>query len=237
MKRWLMLIYGAGCYLLAGLSVIYLAVFLNDADLPRSLNRGPITSPSTAALVDVLLLAIFGLQHSAMARQSFKRVWTRVVPLPIERSTYMLMSSLALVLICLLWRPLPRVIFDLRDTFIEWPIWFVAGLGCLIVLAAMFQFDHWEFLGVRQVWDSFRKRESNFTPFQVPELYRFCRHPMMAGILIVLWAVPLMTVGRLLFNAGFTLYILIAVRWEERDLIARFGDDYRQYRRQVRMLF
>ena len=126
---------------------------------------------------------------------------------------------MAFVVLFWLWRPLPRVIWDLRDTPAEWPVWFVAGLGGLFLLAASFQLDHWDLMGLRQVWEHAASRPARDVPFQTPGLYRFVRHPLIAGLLLALWATPYLTVGRLLFNAGMTGYVLLALRWEEHDLM------------------
>jgi protein-S-isoprenylcysteine O-methyltransferase Ste14 len=236
MMRWLALLYGAACYLLTGATLLYAVLFLNDAGRATTLDRDGGSSPISAAMIDLSLIILFGLQHSLMARVGFKRVWTRIVPAPVERSTYLLCSALALLLLCIFWLPLPGVVWNLSGTFVEWLLWFFAGLGCLLVLAASFQIDHWELSGLRQVWDYFRGRESRPVPFQAPALYRFSRHPMMAGFLLAFWAIPQMTTGRLLFNLGMTGYILLALQFEERDLLAKYGEEYRKYRSQVRML-
>lgn len=234
--RWVALVYGTVCYLLTGVVLVYTAGFLSDAVVPRSINSAARLDEKWAAAADCALIALFGLQHSGMARPAFKRVWTQFVPPAVERSTYVLLSNAALIVLLWLWQPLPRVIWDLTNTPAEWPIWFVAGLGGIIVLAASFQLDHWQFMGLRQVRDFAVRRESPESPFETPGLYRFIRHPLMAGLLLVLWATPFMTVSRLLFNAGLTGYSLLALRWEERDLLARFGPAYADYRRRVPLL-
>jgi protein-S-isoprenylcysteine O-methyltransferase Ste14 len=236
MTRWLALLYGLVCYALTGVVMLYFAAFLNDVWLPRSLNRGPEWSIPGAVAADLALLALFGLQHSGMARPAFKRVWTRFVPPPVERSTYLLFGDIALVLLLVLWRPLPGVVWDVAGTFAEWPIWLAAGLGVLILIAASFQLDHWDLLGLRPVWEYARGRPTADGPFQTPGLYRFVRHPLMLGLLLALWVTPTLTVGRLLFNAGLTAYMLLALRWEERDLMQRFGPVYAEYRRHVPLL-
>ena len=231
--RGLALLYGGACYLLTGAVALYTVGFLCDLVVPKSINSAGASSPTRAVIVDGALISLFGLQHSGMARPGFKRIWTRVVPPPVERSTYVLLSDLALIVLLALWQPLTGVVWDVRDTAAEWPLWLLAGLGGLILLAASFQLDHAELLGFRQVWNFARRRETRDVPFQTPGLYRYVRHPLMAGLLIALWATPFLTVGRLLFNAAMTVYVLLALRWEERDLIARFGSAYAEYRRRV----
>lgn len=236
MTRGLALLYGVACYLLTGAVVLYTAGFLADMFVPKSINSGPAFSPRWAALVDCALIALFGLQHSGMARPASKRLWTRFVPPPVERSTYVLLSNVALIMLLWLWQPIPAVIWDLTGTPAEWPVWFVAGLGGLILLVASFQLDHWDLMGLRQPWDYATRSASTDVPFQTPGLYQYVRHPLIAGLLLALWATPLMTVGRLLFNAGMTAYALLALRWEERDLVARFGSAYMEYRHRVPLL-
>jgi protein-S-isoprenylcysteine O-methyltransferase Ste14 len=234
--RALALLYGGACYLLTGAVVVYLAGFLCDAIVLKSINDGGVWSPKASAAVDCILIALFGLQHSGMARTGFKRFWTRMVPPPIERSTYVLLSNAALIVLLVFWQPITLHIWDLRGTLGEWPIWLLAALGTAIVVVASFQIDHRGLMGLRQVWDYATRRQSGDLPFQTPGLYRFVRHPLMVGLLIAFWATPYLTVGRLLFNAGMTAYILLALRWEERDLQSQFGSAYADYRRRVPML-
>ncbi|MFL5341653.1 MAG: methyltransferase family protein [Gemmataceae bacterium] len=236
MTRWLALLYGAACYLFTGATVLYTAAFLNDLFVPKSINHGGIGDPTTAAGVDLALILLFGVQHSGMARPGFKRVWTQVLPPPIERSTYVFFSNLVLLLLCALWQPMPVVVWDVKEIFAAWFVWLIAGVGILILAAASFQIDPWELLGLRQVWDYWRGRPPADVPFQVPGLYRYVRHPLMLGLLLAIWATPRLTIGRLLFNAGMTGYILLALRWEERDLRRRLGAAYDDYRRRVPLL-
>jgi protein-S-isoprenylcysteine O-methyltransferase Ste14 len=204
----------------------------------RTMDTGSATDASAAAwAIDFGLLALFALQHSVMARRGFKAWWTRVVPAPIERSTYVLASSLALALLFWQWRPLGTgVVWEVSPG--PWQVALVAlsGLGWLIALLATFLIDHFELFGLRQVWRAFRGLPAPPSGFVTPGLYRLVRHPLYTGFLIAFWATPRMTVSHFVFALGSTLYILAAVRLEERDLVAVFGDTYRAYQKRVRML-
>src|SRR5262249_32454647 len=160
----------------------------------------------------------------------FKRIWAALVSPPVERSTYVLSCNVVLILLMLIWQPLPGIIWDFGRAG-EGPCFFVAVIGLAILVVASFQMDHWELTGLRQVWDFAKRRTPRDVPFKTPGLYRRVRHPLMSGLLLAIWATSYLTVGRLLFNAGLTLYILLALRWEERDLLARFGSAYADYRR------
>lgn len=236
MNRWVALVYGGVCYLLTGAAALYTLAFLFDWGIPKSAGRGGDFSLASV-LIDCSLIALFGLQHSVMARAGFKRCWTRFVPPPIERSTYVLFSDLALALLFAFWQPLPGDIWHITDPIARVFIWALALFGAALMTAATFAIDHWDMFGLRQVWDYFHGRTSPDVPFQVPLLYRFSRHPMMVGVAIALWATPRMTAGRLLFVAGMSLYILIGIQFEERDLHWRFGEVYDRYRRRVPMFF
>lgn len=233
MNRWLALAYGVVCYLATGAVAIYTVGFLTDR-VPDSAGRGGEIS-AKAILADLMLIILFGLQHSIMARASFKRWWTRFIPEPIERSTYVLFSDLAFVLLFVLWQPLPGDVWRVANPIAQALILALAFFGVALMTAATFAIDHWDLFGLRQLCDYFRGRTSPDVPFQIPVLYRFSRHPMMLGLLLAFWSTPQMTWGRLLFVAGMSAYILIGVQFEERDLRRRFGEDYERYRRRVPM--
>jgi protein-S-isoprenylcysteine O-methyltransferase Ste14 len=236
-KRWFYLIHGVFVYLASAVAVIYFALFLGNVMVPKTVDIGTPTSPGTASIIDVALLLIFGLQHSVMARRSFKIWWTKLVPQPIERSTYVLASSAALLLLCWLWRPIPSAVWNITIPIIRWTIHVVAVLGAVLAIGATFAIDHFELLGLRQVWNYWRSQIQARGAFVTPGPYRFVRHPIMLGILVAFWSVPMMTAGHLLFVFAMTAYILIAIQFEERDLVREFGDDYLKYRRRVWMLF
>jgi len=186
-------------------------------------------------LVNAALLGFFAVQHSGMARPGFKRWWTRIVPEPIERSTYVLFASLALVLFFWLWRPLSGIVWSVETDAAHIALWALFTLGWGLVLLATFMISHAHLFGVRQVQDYAREREPLEPEFQTPGLYRHMRHPIMAGFLIAFWATPRMTVGHLLFALATTGYILLALQLEERDLVRAFGDRYESYRSRVPM--
>jgi poly(3-hydroxybutyrate) depolymerase/protein-S-isoprenylcysteine O-methyltransferase Ste14 len=215
-------------------SLIYLFGFLTGfAGLPVTVDRGPEYAPWLAALVDLLLIVLFGIQHSVMARRRFKAWWTRHVPPAIERSTYVLISSVTTLALCLAWLPVPGVVWQARSAFwlVSWWSAFAAGFGLLLV--ASFQIDHWELLGLRQTWMKFRGGQSNAGDLSERGLYGLVRHPIYVGWLLLFWVTPRMSIGHLLLAAGMTVYVCVAIRFEERDLIREHGAPYVDYRRRV----
>ncbi|MGK7312145.1 MAG: methanethiol S-methyltransferase [Candidatus Longimicrobiales bacterium M2_2A_002] len=237
MRRTLHFLYGLVAYGIFLASFGYGILFVADVWVPKSIDTGGRASLGTALLVDTALLLLFALQHSGMARQGFKRWWTRIVPKPIERSTYVLFASLALILLLVFWQPIPDVVWHVSWGPARVALWMLFGLGWAILFAATFMIGHADLFGLRQVWYDFTGRDRPEDRFRVPGLYRVIRHPILTGFLIAFWATPTMTVGHLLFAGGTTAYILVAVQLEERDLVARFGDRYREYRRQVPAFF
>lgn len=205
--------------------------------VPRSMDRGGPGGPLwQALLIDALLLAGFALQHSGMARQGFKRWWTRIIPRPIERSTYVLFASGALALLFALWRPIGATVWVTDDRVVTAALIGVSLLGWATVLAGTFHISHFDLFGVRQTFYGLLGRHAPPHRFVTPGLYRVVRHPIYLGFLIAFWATPVMTVGHLVFAIATTGYILIAIQLEERDLVREFGADYQAYRRQVSML-
>jgi methanethiol S-methyltransferase len=184
-------------------------------------------------LINVLLLAAFGVQHSVMARPAFKAWWTRFVPSTIERSTYVWLSSAVLVLLYWQWRTMPAVIWDVWQPAGRTALWALFWLGWAIALAATFMVSHFDLFGLRQVYLAWRGKPYTHIGFHARLLYRLVRHPLMLGFLIAFWAAPTLTAGHLLFSVAMTGYILIATQLEERDLVAALGDEYRDYRREV----
>ncbi len=203
--------------------------------VPRSIDLGrDMGSPASAILVDLGLLALFGLQHSVMARPAFKRAWTRVVPKELERSLYVLIASAVLALLMWQWRPIPTPV--LWHASADWSValgWAVMGAGVAVLLWATFLIDHFELLGLRQGWSTLRGRELHAPAFVTPYLYKIVRHPQYLGWLLIFWGAPTMTAGHLLFTAGMSGYILVAMRFEERDLVEHIGERYRRYRQEV----
>jgi protein-S-isoprenylcysteine O-methyltransferase Ste14 len=194
-------------------------------------------STGVALVGDGLLIALFGVQHSVMARPRFKRWWTRVVPVPIERSTYVLAASVCLLLLVFGWRPIgTAVLWDFAAAPGATVLIAVSACGWLIVVLSTFMLDHFDLFGLRQAWDAFRQRDARPAYFATPAFYKLVRHPIYFGFIVAFWATPTMTVGHLVFALGMTAYILFAVRLEERDLVQSLGDAYRQYQREVSML-
>ena len=236
MTRPVYLLYGAVAYLIFFATFLYLIGFVGDLpDLPRTVDRGPEASLAAALTVDGALIALFGLQHSVMARQGFKAAWTRIVPKPVERSTYVIFASLTLIVMFLFWRPIPALIWEMNGAGAA-ILWALFALGWAIVLASTFLINHFELFGLRQVWANMRGGEIPGPVFRQPFFYRLVRHPLYAGFFIAFWATPRMTAGHLLLAAGMSVYMLIAIRYEERDLVHLFGQDYEEYRGRVGML-
>jgi methanethiol S-methyltransferase len=230
------LIYGVVVYAFFLGTFLYTIAFVGDLPVPKTINSGE-TGPLLPALtVNVLLLGLFAIQHSGMARQGFKRRWTTVVPHSIERSTYVLAATLVLVLLMWQWRPMPQPVWTVTDPIAVIAIQTVFWLGWIVVLMSTFLISHWELFGLSQVYARLRGRFPVPPAFKTPLLYKRVRHPIYLGFLLAFWAAPEMTYGHLLFAVATTAYIMIGARLEERDLIARFGDEYRSYREQVGML-
>lgn len=230
-------VYGFVCYVVFLGSFLYAIGFVGNIVVPKAIDSGASAAPAQALLIDLLLLGAFAIQHSVMARPGFKRVWTRIVPHPVERSTYVLLSSLLLALLCWQWRPLPSPVWDATAS----PL--LAGLasalfwlGWLLLLLATFMVSHFDLFGLRQVYLRLRNLEYSPPRFTRRALYRIVRHPIMLGFLIAFWATPRMSLGHLLFSVATTGYILVGIALEERDLTRAHGEQYRAYRSQVPML-
>ena len=221
---------------------LYAIGFVGNVLVPKSIDSGPAVPTSTALLVDAALLGAFAVQHSVMARRGFKAWWTRVVPAPVERSTFVLASSLVLILLFREWRPLPEPVWSLdpRAGGVEaLGAWLLTALSCLgwaTVLVSTFLIDHFDLFGLRQGWAFFRGRTLEPRAFTTVGLYRRVRHPIMLGFIVAFWATPVMTWGHLLFAALTTGYVLVAIQLEERDLVAHLGQAYDDYRKRVPML-
>lgn len=233
MKRYLTIGYGAAAYLLFLASFLYLIAFLGNFWVPRTVDHGLSAPIGQAVVVNMVLLGLFGLQHSVMARPAFKVRWTRLVPSSIERSTYVLLSSVVLGLLYWQWRTMGAVIWKVELPLGRLALWTLFWLGWAIALASTFMINHFDLFGLRQVYLASRAKPYTNLDFRVRFFYRLVRHPLMLGMLIAFWAAPTMTAGRLLFSIVMTGYILVATRIEEHDLVEALGDDYLNYRREV----
>lgn len=230
-------LYGLVAYALCLGTLLYAIGFVGNLFVPKAIDTGAPVFLADALLVNLLLLGLFAVQHSVMARRSFKRWWARIVPPAMERSTYVLAASLALALILWQWRPIPEpVVWNVESRTGANLLWAVFWLGWAVMLLSTFLINHFELFGLRQVYARLAGRELPEPEFRTPLLYRYVRHPLYLGLLLGFWAAPVMTAGHLLFSIGCTGYILVGIWFEERDLIARFGDQYRRYRNQVGML-
>lgn len=231
--------YGVVVYAFFFATFLYLIGFVGDASfLPHTVNRGAVLTESTmmALVINLALLALFGVQHSVMARPAFKARWTRIIPHAIERSTYVLITSLILILMFWLWQPLVQTIWSVEATAGVFVLWALFFLGWGLVLLSTFAINHFDLFGLRQVWFHFRKETQPPIPFKTSGLYRLVRHPIYVGFILAFWSTPVMTLGHLVFALGMTVYAVVGVIHEERDLTAHFGDAYRDYRRRVPML-
>ena len=227
------LLYGTFCYLVFFATFLYAIAFLGDFGVGRTIDSGVEGSISQALAINAGLLALFALQHSIMARSWFKRAWTRIVPPAAERSTYVLFSSIALILLFWQWRPIGGVVWQVNNGTGRAAIYGVYGLGWVLLLVATFLINHFDLFGLRQVYLHFRGQEYTGLAFRTPGLYRFVRHPIYFSWLCIFWATPRMTIAHLVFAVATTGYILMAIPLEERDLIRAHGDVYRRYKQQV----
>jgi protein-S-isoprenylcysteine O-methyltransferase Ste14 len=237
MGAFLSLCYGFIVYSFFLGTFLYAIGFIGNIVVPKSIDTGTSGPLAQSVIVNLLLLGVFAVQHSAMARRSFKRWWTRVVPAALERSTYVLAASLALALLCWQWRPIADpVIWHVESAAGVQLLWAMFWLGWAVLLLSTFFINHFELFGLRQVVARMAGREIPAPEFRTPLFYRYVRHPIYLGFLIGFWMAPVMTAGHLLFAAVATAYILVGIWFEERDLIAQFGEQYRRYRNQVGML-
>jgi protein-S-isoprenylcysteine O-methyltransferase Ste14 len=212
-----------------------LAGFVGNLLVPRSIDSAPADPVGRAIAIDLVLIALFGLQHSIMARPGFKRIWTRIVPQPIERSTYVLASCGVVLLLIWQWRSIDPVVWDVQNPAGRALLYGIFAVGWLIVPTVSLLISHFDLFGTRQVWLHLRGQEYTSLPFRTPSVYKLVRHPLYVGFFIGLWATPTMTAGHVLFASALTAYILIAVIFEERDLLVQFGKAYEEYRSRVPM--
>lgn len=234
-------VYGVGSYLMFLAVYAVMAVFVGNlvpaawADSVKTIDSGAGPITAGALLWDLLLLGLFAVQHSVMARPTFKRVWTRVIPKPIERSTYLVASNLVVLVVMALWAPIGGVVWDITNPVARAAMWGLFAIGWLMVPSVTLLLNHWDLFGLRHVWLHLKGREYTSLPFSTPLLYSRVRHPLYIGWAIALWATPTMSVGHLLFAGVLTLYMVGAAVIEERDLVDHFGEVYRGYQRRVPM--
>jgi protein-S-isoprenylcysteine O-methyltransferase Ste14 len=229
------LVYGIASYLVFFCSLLYAVAFIGNYPVPKSIDVGPEGGLAQSIVINVVLLGVFAFQHSVMARPAFKRWWTRIVPASCERSTYVLISSLLLILIFWQWRPIVTTVWHVEGLSASL-LMAICWIGWLTALASSYMIDHFELFGLRQVYAAVCGVAVRSQPFKTPLLYRVVRHPLMLGFLLAFWATPHMTAGHLLFAVLTTGYIWVGTRLEERDLIAQFGATYERYCQCVPML-
>jgi methanethiol S-methyltransferase len=230
-------VYGVVCYTVFLGSFLYAIGFIGNLGVPKTIDSGPSPALPEALAVDLLLLGLFAVQHSVMARSGFKAVWTRIVPATVERSTYVLISSLLLALICWKWQSIPMVVWDVSSPEFYAPLLALFVAGWLILLLSTFMINHFDLFGLRQVYLRMRGLEYQPVTYTERAFYKFVRHPLYLGFLIAFWATPHMSAGHLVFSIATTGYILIGIVLEERDLMKSHGTDYAAYRARVPMLF
>jgi len=235
--RAIYLLFGVLAYCIFFATFLYMIGFVADLPgLPATVDSGLTTDMVTALIGDVALIAIFAIQHSVMARQRFKRAWTRIVPQAIERSMYVLITSLVLILLFVFWRPQPAPIWSIDNEIAVYVLWCLFALGWAIVLLSTFLLGHFELFGLQQVWFNLTGNTGAQPELRRPFFYRIVRHPLYSGFFIAFWATPGMSLGHLVFAIGMSIYMLLAIPHEERDLVTVFGDDYATYQREVGML-
>ncbi len=236
MGRLIAFVYGLASYIFFFATFLYAIGFISGLVVPTTIDVGTVVPATQAIIVDLLLMSIFAVQHSVMARKQFKQWWTQFIPKSVERSTYVLFSTLALALLLWQWKPIPAVVWHIDNPQIAMAVTGLSFVGWLILLTSTFLINHFELFGLHQVANNLTGRAMPTPRFRTPLYYKFVRHPLYLGFIIAFWAAPTMTVGHLLFAAVTTAYIIIGALLEERDLIDVFGDDYRRYRERVSML-
>lgn len=233
MKRFLILLYGTLNYLMFLGVYLYFIAFVGDFAAPKTVNSGAAASLPGALAINFLLISLFAVQHSVMARRGFKRWWIKIIPQSIERSTFVFITNLILILLMWQWRPLPQVVWSVEHPIASAILYSMFGAGFALAVLSSFLINHFELFGLQQVYREWRQRAFTAPPFQTPWVYKIIRHPMQAGQILGLWAIPLMTSGHLVLALGMTVYIFIGIYFEERDLVRNFGQRYLDYRKEV----
>ncbi|MBV8682144.1 MAG: isoprenylcysteine carboxylmethyltransferase family protein [Caulobacteraceae bacterium] len=229
-------VYSLIAYVIFFVTFLYAIAFVENLPVPRTIDRAPVGALAASIIIDLLLLSLFAVQHSVMARPAFKRAWIRIVPPMAERSTYVLASSLALIVLFAFWRALPTTVWSVGEGPLAIALSALSYLGFALVLVSTFLIDHFELFGLRQGWASLRGEALPEPKFRTPLFYKLVRHPLYFGFLLAFWATPRMTAGHLLFAIATTGYMLLAIVFEERDLTATFGETYVLYRQRVSMI-
>lgn len=236
MGRFIAFLYGLVAYLAFGVAIVYAIGFVTGLVVPKTIDSGPVGDPMEAIIINVLLMSLFAVQHSVMARPQFKKWWTQFVPPAVERSTFVLFASLALLLLFWQWRPMPGVVWQATNPQIAASLLGLSLFGWMLVFISTFLINHFELFGLHQVANNLAGKPMPAVRFRTPLLYNLVRHPIYLGFIIFFWATPVMTAGHLLFAAVTTAYIFVGIALEEHDLIAVFGDEYRSYRQRVAMI-
>jgi protein-S-isoprenylcysteine O-methyltransferase Ste14 len=234
--KFIAFLYGMASYLVFFVTILYAIGFVMGMAVPKTIDTGASKSVIEAVVVNLLVMSLFAVQHSVMARKGFKAWWTQYVPKPIERSTYVLAASCCLLLLFWQWRPIPAVVWQVADHDLAAAVAMLSLVGWVLVFTSTFIINHFELFGLSQVAHHLVDKEVPAPRFRTPLLYKFVRHPIYLGFIIAFWSAPVMTVGHLLFAAVTTAYILVGIWLEERDLIEMFGDQYREYKQRVSML-
>jgi methanethiol S-methyltransferase len=236
MGKFLAFLYGIVAYLAFAITIVYAIGFVAGLVVPKTIDSGTVVPLTEAIVVNLLLMSLFAVQHSVMARPQFKKWWTQFVPVAVERSTFVLFSSLALLLLFWQWRPIPAVVWQVSNPQVATSLLGLGLFGWLLVFISTFLINHFELFGLHQVANHLAGKPMPAVRFRTPLLYNLVRHPIYLGFIIFFWATPVMTAGHLLFAAVTTAYIFVGIALEEHDLIAIFGDEYRRYRQRVAMI-
>jgi protein-S-isoprenylcysteine O-methyltransferase Ste14 len=236
MGRIIAFLYGSAAYAVFFVTFLYAIGFVTGLVVPKTIDSGTVGSMAEAFIVNLVLMSLFAVQHSVMARKQFKQWWTQLVPKSVERSTYVLLASLALIVLFWQWRPMPAIVWEIANPQLAAVMTGLSLAGFGLVLISTFLINHFELFGLHQVVNNLVGRAMPAPRFKTPVLYKVVRHPIYLGFIIAFWSAPTMTVGHLLFAAVTTAYILVGIFLEERDLVEQFGDEYRRYRERVGML-
>lgn len=236
MKKFIFLLYGVICYFAFFGTILYAIGFVGNFIVPKTIDGEPQSPLFQAILIDASLLLLFALQHSIMARPAFKRWWTKIVPVALERSTYVLLASLCLILMMWQWQPIGGVVWSVENEIVKTILLITYVLGWAIVFVSTFLINHFDLFGLRQTWMYFTGKPYTQLPFGLPLFYRFVRHPLYLGFLIAFWSASTMTAAHLLFAVLTTGYILTAIQFEEKDLVSHFGEKYRNYKKRAPMI-